>query len=180
MAATCNDAVLLVNVHVGGIPRSADGGVTWQPTISIDSDVHQVCAHPTRPEVVIAATAIGLCVSGDGGATWSAEEQGLHASYSSAVAITDNHIFVAASTEHFAATGAIYRRSLDGRAPLLPAGGGLPRWTEGIVDTGCIAARASQVAVIDKAGNLYVSEDDGRTWSRIAHCPSAPSSLLIC
>jgi hypothetical protein len=63
MAATCDGAVLLANVHVGGIPRSTDGGLTWQPTIDIDSDVHQVCAHPTRPDIVIAAAAVGLCIS---------------------------------------------------------------------------------------------------------------------
>ena len=32
MAATCDGAVLLANVHVGGIPRSTDSGLTWQPT----------------------------------------------------------------------------------------------------------------------------------------------------
>ena len=55
MTATCDDAVLLVNVHVAGIPRSSDGGVTWQPTIAIEHDVHQVCAHPARPDIVVAS-----------------------------------------------------------------------------------------------------------------------------
>ncbi len=59
MAATCDGAVLLANVHVGGVPRSTDSGLTWRPTIDIDSDVHQVCAHPTRPDIVIAASADG-------------------------------------------------------------------------------------------------------------------------
>ena len=43
MAATCDGRVLLVNVHVGGVPRSSDSGLTWQPTIDINNDVHQVC-----------------------------------------------------------------------------------------------------------------------------------------
>jgi hypothetical protein len=73
MAATCDGAVLLANVHVGGIPRSIDGGLTWQPTIDIETDIHQVRAHPTRPELVIAAAAVGLCVSRDAGATWTIE-----------------------------------------------------------------------------------------------------------
>lgn len=179
MAATCDDALLLANVHVGGIPRSADGGVTWHPTIGIDHDVHQVCAHTTRPEVVIAAAASGLCVSKDGGATWNIEQDGLHASYCSAVAFTGDDILVAASESHFAARGAIYRRPIDTSGPLLPIGGGLPRWIEGIADTGHIATRAAEAAVVDQAGNLYLSEDAGRTWSRtIAPLPS-PSWLLI-
>ena len=59
--------------------RSTDGGATWHPTIDIHSDVHEVCAHPTHPSIVIAAAAIGLCISRDGGATWAVERGGLHA-----------------------------------------------------------------------------------------------------
>lgn len=179
IAATCNDAVLLANVHVGGIPRSVDGGTTWKPTLDIDSDVHQVCAHPTRPDIVIAAAGLGLCVSTNGAASWTFEQDGLHGSYCSAVAFAGDDIFVAASQDHFAAQGAIYRRSLHESGPLLPVGGGLPRWTEGIVDTGCIATHGSTVAVIDKAGNLYVSEDAGRTWSHRSDRVPAPGSVLV-
>jgi hypothetical protein len=39
----------LTRLHVGGILRSADRGVTSQPTIDIDSDVHEVRAAP-EPE----------------------------------------------------------------------------------------------------------------------------------
>lgn len=92
MAATCDGAVLLANVHVGGIPRSADAGSTWHPTIDIECDVHQVCAHPTRPAIVIAAAAVGLCVSRDSGATWTIEQQGLHAHHCSAVAFGTDDI----------------------------------------------------------------------------------------
>jgi hypothetical protein len=48
ITSTPDGAVLLANVHVGGVPRSTDGGVTWQPTIDVDSDVHEVRAHPHR------------------------------------------------------------------------------------------------------------------------------------
>jgi hypothetical protein len=173
-----SDAVLLANVHVGGIPRSTDGGVTWEPTIDIDSDVHEVCAHPIHPGIVIAAAAIGLCISQDGGATWTVEQQGLHASYCSAVAFSGDDILVAASAEHFARQGAVYRRPIDGHGPLAPVAG-LPRWIDGIADTGCIATRASALALADKGGNLYVSTDAGRTWSRRANVLSTPSSVLI-
>jgi hypothetical protein len=77
MAAACDGAVLLANVHVGGVPRSTDSGLIWRPTIDIDSDVHQVCAHPARPDIVIAAA--GLCISRDAGTTWAIEQKGLHA-----------------------------------------------------------------------------------------------------
>ena len=42
--AVGSDGALWVNVHVGGIPTSADGGLTWRPTIEVDADVHQEAA----------------------------------------------------------------------------------------------------------------------------------------
>jgi len=173
------DGRLLANVHVGGIPRSTDGGATWQPTLDIDADVHQVCAHSTDPDLVIAAAAAGLCVSHDGGATWQVEQDGLHASYCSAVAFLGDDILVSASTDHFAAQGAVYRRPIAERRPLTPVGGGLPRWTDGIADTRGIATSGAAAAVADRAGNLYVSTDAGRTWELRASGLPQPSSVVI-
>ena len=179
IAATADGRVLLANVHVGGIPRSTDSGATWQPTIDIDTDVHEVCAHPTDPDLVIAAAGIGLCISQDGGATWNVEQDGLHASYCSAVAFLGDDVLVAASTDHFATQGAVYRRPIGARRPFMLVGGGLPRWIDGIADTRCIATRGSTAAVADRAGNLYVSTDAGSTWLRRADGLPPPSSVVI-
>jgi hypothetical protein len=173
------DGAILANVHVGGIPRSTDGGMTWQPTIDVDSDVHEVRAHPIRPGVVMAAAAVGLCASRDGGVTWDVEQEGLHASYCSAVAFAGDDVLVSASVDHFAAQGAIYRRPVDGHDSLVAVGGGLPAWIDGIADTGCIATGGSAVALADRKGNLYVSADTGRSWSRRADGLPPPSSVLI-
>ncbi|MFZ0819858.1 MAG: hypothetical protein WAM91_07300 [Candidatus Acidiferrales bacterium] len=180
MAATCDGAALLANVHVGGVPRSTDAGLTWRPTIDINSDVHQVCAHPTQPDVVIAAAGVGLCISRDAGATWTIEQQGLHAHHCSAVAFGRNDIFVSASTDPFAKQGAVYRRPIDSNGPLQPLGGGMPKWIDGKADTNCIATRDSMAAVIDRSGCLYVSHDDGATWSCPCDRLAVPSGLHIC
>jgi len=179
ITATPDGAVLLANVHVGGIPRSIDGGVTWLPTIDIDCDVHEVRAHPTRPGVVMAAAAGGLCTSRDSGETWDVEQQGMHASYCSAVAFAGDDVLVSASVDHFAEQGAIYRRRVDGHESLVAVRAGLPVWTEGIVDTGCIATDGLWVAFADRNGNLYVSADAGRSWLRRAHGLPPASSVLI-
>jgi hypothetical protein len=183
MNATSDGSALLANVHVGGIPRSTDGGMTWQSTIDVDSDVHEVCAHPSDPRTVIAAAAIGLCISRDGGATWTVEQTGLHALHCTAVAFSENDILVSAATDHFAAQGAVYRRPIEGTGPLQPVHG-LPRWLEGIVDTGCIATHRSMhgsaLAVADKAGNLYASADAGHSWlQRDSGLPMISRVLLI-
>ena len=179
MTATSDGAVLLANVHVGGIPRSIDGGATWRPTIDIDSDVHEVRGHPNRPGIVAAAAAVGLCTSSDGGATWKVEQAGLHASYCSAVEFAGDDILVAASDGHFAPHGAIYRRGVDESGPLVRVKGALPEWLDGIADTGLIAANGSAVAVADQKGNLHASADNGRTWSRRAEGIPYPSCILI-
>ena len=179
VTATADGAALLVNVHVGGVPRSTDGGLTWEPTLDIDHDVHEVCAHPQRPEVVIAAAASGLLSSHDCGATWHLETAGLHASYCSACAVAGEVALVAASSDHFAERGALYARHLDDEGPLSRLGRGLPAWLDGIVDSHCIATRGELVAIADSGGQIYVSEDAGESWSQEASGVPQPSSLAF-
>ncbi|HEY2590624.1 MAG TPA: hypothetical protein VGI35_03445 [Steroidobacteraceae bacterium] len=179
MSATRDGAVLLVNVHVGGIPRSLDGGRTWQPTLDIELDVHEVVAHPSRPELVAAAAAAGLCVSHDAGATWTVEQEGLHAAYCSAVAFAGDELLVAASAGHFAAEGAVYHRPIEGNPPLRLLDGGFPERISGICDTDCIDVAGSKVALADRAGNLYCSEDFGRTWTCRSTGARSPSAVAL-
>jgi hypothetical protein len=174
--AATTDGVLLANVHVGGIPRSTDGGATWHPTIAVDTDVHEVRTHPRRPNIVAAASAAGLCTSRDGGLTWHVQRDGLHASYCSAVAFIGDDVLVAASRDHFAPQGRIYRRALDEDASLR-AVSGLPEWTDGIVDTQNIDVQGSRLAIADQAGNVHVSLDAGSTWSNWSRNLPSPSSI---
>ncbi len=180
VAANSNGSILFANVHVGGIPRSMDGGRTWQPTIDINSDVHEVRAHPANPDIVVAASAIGLCISRDAGATWTIERDGLHASYCSAVAFSGDDILLSASTDHFAAQGRIYRRPIRPGGEIAAVQDGLPTWIKGIADTGCIATNGSTIAVVDGAGTMYRSTELGLAWSRISGELPTPSSVLIC
>ena len=109
MSATPDGIVVVAKVHVGGIQRSTDGGITWRPTIEVYSDVNEVRAYPAQPRILIAASAIGLCTRRDGGSTWSVEQESTHTTCCSAVAFSGDSIFIAASEEHFAARSAVYR-----------------------------------------------------------------------
>jgi hypothetical protein len=180
VAANSDGSILFANVHVGGIPRSLDGGITWQPTIDINSDVHEVRAHPANPDIVAAASGIGLCISRDGGATWTIERDGLHASHCSAVAFSGDDILVSAATDQFAAQGRIYRRPIRPDGHIVAVEDGLPTWINGIVDTGCIATNGSTIVVVDRAGTLYLSTEFGRAWARSSSELPTPSSVLIC
>lgn len=177
MTMTCDGRVLLANVHVGGIPRSTNRGASWQSTIDIEVDVHEVQAHPTRPELVIAAAGSGLCISRAAGATWKVETDGLHAPHCSAVAFAGDDILVSAAESPFAMEGAIYRRPIDGVGPLEPHDG-LPRWIAGASDTACIAVRGNTIALADRQATIYLSSDLGRTWSTRT-IPAGASSIAI-
>jgi hypothetical protein len=160
---------LYANVHVGGILRSADGGETWRPTIDFHADVHQVQTVAERPGLVLAAAARGLAVSADGGATWSIEREGLHASYGRAVAAAGDRLFLTASTGPFTERAAIYRRPIAGDGPFVKCEGGLPEWFADNIDSGCLAAEGDRVAFGTERGEVYLSEDAGETWTRIAN-----------
>jgi hypothetical protein len=167
------DGALYANVHVGGIPRSRDGGRTWEPTIDVDADVHQVVAHPSDASILLAACAGGLAESGDGGASWTISSDGLHAPYCRAVALAGEDpdrpetVLVSASTGPRTDRAAVYRRPI-GHGSFERCTDGLPEWFGSNVDTHCLTARGPTAAIGGPDGAVYRSEDSGRTWERIA------------
>jgi hypothetical protein len=161
------DGVIYVNVHVGGIVRSRDQGRTWEPTIDVDSDVHQVLAPEGRPGLVLAACAEGLALSENGGDTWQFDTEGLHGPYCRAVAVSGEAVFVSASEGHRGRRAAIYRRELTGSA-FVKCSEGLPEWFEGNINTLCLASAGDLVAFGTEQGQAFVSDDLGRTWRQTA------------
>lgn len=166
MTATADAGAVLANVHVGGIPRSIDGGDTWQPTVAVDDDVHQVLAHPTRPEIVVAAASVGLCRSRDGGATWTSTTDGMDMTYARGVAIVGDDVVVTVSDGPRASRAAVYRAPVDG-GPVAPVTGGLGE-LHGNVDSRCIASDGRVVALADGDGAVWRSAGGFEGFERIA------------
>ncbi len=158
-----DDGTVYANIHVGGVVRSTDQAVSWEPTLDIHSDVHQVLAPSGHPGVVLAACARGLARSGDGGDTWSFETEGLHAAYCRAVAVGDGTIYLSASLSHRGNRACLYRRPLDGGA-FEKCEQGLPEWFSDNIDTFCVVATGSQVAFGTNDGWVFASGDSGSTW----------------
>jgi hypothetical protein len=166
--AVARDGTIHVNVHVGGVARSRDGGGSWAPTVDIEVDVHQVLTYPTRPEVVCLASAEGLGLSRDGGQTYQFATAGLHAHYLRAVAVAGEHVVISASAGFHGRRAALYRRALDGDPHFARCERGLPKWFDDNVDTGCLAAAGSLVVCGTSDGRVYRSQDAGQHWALAA------------
>ncbi len=166
-----------VNVHVGGILRSHDHGESWQPTIEIEADVHQVT---TGHGNVYAAGGAGLSVSGDKGTTWATSDEGLHASYCRAVAVCGDMILLTASTGPRGGRSAVYRGPIDASS-FERCDGGLPGWFGHNIDTYCLDAKpdGSLAAFGTEDGRLFTSTDQGRSWSQLAKGLSEIRRVLV-
>lgn len=161
------DGTLYVNVHVGGIVRSRDGGRSWEPTIDIDLDVHEVRAEARTGWVVAATGAGGFAMSEDGGDSWQLFDEGLHGDYCRAVAVAGTIVLVSASTGPRTRQGAVYRRPLESDGPFERCHQGLPEWFEGNVDTGWLDGVGDVAVLATPTGELYLSGDAGGTWRRL-------------
>lgn len=159
---------LHVNVHVGGIPRSTDGGATWEPTIDVDADVHQVIAHPSDPDVVLAAGAVGLAVSEDGGGTWRMERTGLGSTYARAVAVADATVVLTVSNGPRGGRAGVYRTTFGPAMRFDKCTEGLPEWFDRNIDSGWLSAAGIEVAFATSEGDVFVSEDAGQRWRKAA------------
>lgn len=164
---TAPSGAILVNVHVGGILRSDDDGGSWRATIDLDHDVHQVLA--LDGALAVAACAHGFAASHDGGVTWDLHDEGLHATYSRAVAVAGDTALLSASSGAQGRQAAVYRRPLHAEGPFQRCRKGLPDWFEGNVDTFWLAgAPDGSAALATRAGDVYVSIDEGTSWEQAA------------
>jgi len=171
------DGTIHVNVHVGGVVRSRDGGTTWTPTVDIEADVHQVLAHPVRAGIVLAAAYEGFGISRDGGESWEFITDGMHAHYSRVVAVAGDTVLVSASTGPRGRRAALYRKALDGAAKFERCGDrtkdaalALSRrlpWFDDNIDTGCVAAADSLVIFGTEDGRIFRSNDFGEHWELV-------------
>jgi len=163
------DGTLFASVHVGGILRSGDEGASWDPTLDIDVDVHQVVV--AVDGTVLAATAFGLATSTDDGRTFDIVDDGLHACYARAVAVAGDVVLLSVSTGPDGRRAAVYRRPLHGGGSFRRTAIGLPGTLPGNIDTFSLVADGHRAALGTVAGRVYSSDDAGATWSTVAAGP---------
>jgi hypothetical protein len=167
-----------VNVHVGGVLHTSDAGRTWNPTIEVDEDVHQVA---TAEGLVLAAGAHGLSTSTDKGATWSLRAEGLETRYSRAVVVCGDRVLVSASNGPRGGKAGVYRGGLEAGA-FERCRAGLPEWFDDNIDTYCLDALndGSYAAFGTADGRLYTSDDGGDRWVElVTGLPPVRHLLLV-
>lgn len=154
---------LFVNIHVGGILRYDESGLT--PTLDQDADVHQVIAPTAQPGLVLAACARGLAQS-ENGRDFASREEGLHAPYCRAVATIGDTVLVSASTGPRTSRARIYRAGLT-TGKFVPCANGLPEWFGENLDSHCLAVVGTS-AYAGLGDKVWRSDDEGESWAEAA------------
>ena len=167
LASAIDGSSILAAVHVGGIPRSLNGGRSWNSTLPISCDVHEVRPHPTDSNKYAAASAVGLCVSTDGGESWEVVRDDLTNPHSLSVAVMSESILVSVQEGPFSTEASIYRGKF-GSGHLSLVENGLPNPIIGKVDTCQLTAGKGRAALVDGTGAVWQSEEDGKDWRKIA------------
>jgi hypothetical protein len=167
-------ARLYVNVHVGGILRSDDGGASFAPTLDLADDVHEVSVGADG-RLWAATGEKGLAESRDHGASWTYHARGLHAPYLSCAVPTDDGVLVVASSGYAREDDAVYRFDGSGFERCT----GLPERFGGFLGARQLAARGPRAAVADAGGRVYVSEDEGRSWTAAADGLPSVKAIVI-
>jgi hypothetical protein len=165
---------LYVGVHVGGILRSSDGAATWSDTIDLHVDVHEVVVDARDGTVWAATGERGLARSADRGVSWEYHADGLHATYSLAVAVTSAGVLAGASSGHAARDGAVYLFDGSKFEPV----DGLPDRLGGAVGPRQIAAYGEHAALVAPGGAVFVSDDGGRHWFVVREMAGATAIAL--
>ncbi len=184
---------LTIGVSTGGVWKSPDGGTTWEPggpgmyaeympPEQRDNpnvqDVHRLAQCPARPEVIWAQHHNGVFRSQDSAASWQEITAITPSKFGFTVAVhpadADTAWFVpAVKDECRVPVGGklVVSRTRDGGKTFTPMRRGLPqRHAYDLVYRHGLAVdeTGNRLAIGSTTGGLWVSEDQGDSWTRIS------------
>lgn len=181
--APANGNGFYLDIHVGGVLRTLDGGKTWQPVNEgLHLDVHQVATSLEREGAVYAATAGGFHLSEDQGESWKVRNAGLPNRYTRGIAVhPDDPKLILISGSPTSPGGwrthgkrfSLFRTTDDG-LHWEKITRGLPEASDSEIDTHCIGfskENSRQALCGLSSGVLYASDDAGASWSAAADLP---------
>ncbi len=174
-------------VEQGELLRSPDGGQTWEDLLTragvadeAEGDAHRVVVRPSYPDELFMPTGFGLFFSDDRGKTWrNIKERTPWIGYPDPMVYDPNRenvLFVAGGRRNPGFwiakqnASASIARTFDGGKTWELAMGGLPETFTASIEAMCLDSDADGCAVYlgTTDGDVFCSEDDGQSWSRIA------------
>jgi len=160
-------------VEIDGVFRSMDGGDTWRHLENglYDPDIHALTIAATQPKRVYASTAREMFVSGDLGESWT--PLGIKAKwplpYARGIAVKPDDpavLFAGCGSTTTGDKGHVLRTTNFGETwDVLP----LPTQPNATVwGLATHRAEANRIVAFTLFGEVYVSEDAGNSWRKIA------------
>jgi photosystem II stability/assembly factor-like uncharacterized protein len=177
---------LYVSVEQGGLFKSVDGGQSWRelddysrPDDRFYKDVHRVVIRPSNTAQVFMAGGGGIYYSGDGGESWEHRPSTSRISYPDALLLAprDERVMFAAGGgaappdwREFHRAESTVLHSRDGGLTWAAAGGGVIDSLRANIEAMCLTAWPGGSALFAGTtdGEVFASEDEATTWTRIA------------
>jgi photosystem II stability/assembly factor-like uncharacterized protein len=168
------------SIEVGGAFKSTDGGRTWRQLRGFFEDVHRIVVTAARPDELVMGNGIGVYRSGDGGETWEQlTDRSARIAYPDAVIIhprDPDTVFMAGAIcgpgdwRKTKTADARVARSRDGGRHWRYLEGGLPSHIHGNIEGFTLNAwpGGSALFAATTDGDVFLSEDEGDTWTTIA------------
>jgi photosystem II stability/assembly factor-like uncharacterized protein len=148
-------AVIYGVSHDGRVQCSSDGGLTWEASGQAPEKLIDIATAPDAAAVLYAATDMGLFLSPDQGATWTAVIDG-----------------VPVSTVDAGADGVVRAVDLGQGLVMVGAGGETTRVSGDLPDGYLLFLTTTwgaplRLAALSGKGRLVVSDDGGITWTDV-------------
>jgi photosystem II stability/assembly factor-like uncharacterized protein len=165
--------IVWAGVEIDGVFRSMDGGDTWTHLENglYDPDVHDMTIAATRPKRLFVSTARDMFLSDDLGDTWHPlgikEKWPLPYARGIAVKPDDPSVLYAGCGETTTGEkGHVLRTTDDGqRWEIMPLPGATNATVWGLATH---PADANRIVAFSLFGEVYVSENSGASWRKIA------------
>jgi hypothetical protein len=178
--AVSTDGTIYVNIHVGWIMRSLDGGYSWENMRGMEMDVHQVDCSSADPAIVFVATANGFYFSENHGDTFFRQTSPMPYHYQRACAcLSEKDVYLTSTSKGPRSDcDALLYWSEDSGATWTQCVG-LPEGIKGNINTYQIVVTGSTTAlVIIDDRELYATDDCGKTWSHQATIPARTVAVM--
>jgi len=171
---------IYASIEVGGAFKSTDGGRSWRQLSGFFEDVHRMMVTAARPDDLVMGNGIGVYRSGDAGETWEQlTDRSARIGYPDAVIIHPRQpdtVFMAGAIcgpgqwRQTKTADARVARSRDGGRHWEYLEGGLPAHIHGNIEgfTLNVWPGGSALFAGTTDGDVFLSDDEGDTWSTIA------------